>query len=102
MIFISPHKERVKPTVEYYEKATLIIQSSKENNTQNEEKVNEDVKILKAPSSGKATRQDLKSIPERDSRFSVNKNDFKIDTKKAQRSVFKSSEATITKDLSKS
>ena len=58
-IFISPKKERTKPQLDYFEN------------------INDDKKVRKAPSAGKTGRQDLKTITERDSRFSVNKNDTK-------------------------
>ena len=83
--------------MDYFEKS-IIISSLKETNAYIEENINDDKKVRKAPSAGKTGRQDLKTITERDSRFSVNKND----TKKAWRGVIKSSpSATIKKDLKK-
>lgn len=75
-IFISPKKERTKPQLDYFEKS-IIISSLKETNAYIEENINDDKKVRKAPSAGKTGRQDLKTITERDSRFSVNKNDTK-------------------------
>ena len=62
--------------MDYFEKS-IIISSLKETNAYIEENINDDKKVRKATSAGMTGRQDLKTITERDSRFSVNKNDTK-------------------------